>query len=184
MVVTNDGTAVAFTTLPTASPVVFTYTVSVPGNQAVSNSLGAVVSFNGLAAEVAPIAIFRYHSADYRRDLSGETAGQFRKIDSTEINRVLSYWRLGYKPDTAGYDGFSAASGYAGTEAAHHSADVNTDWAISLGELLPVQNYWRSGGYHVDLATADGYAADRMGIGPAVRAGRYSYGRANDTVRL
>jgi hypothetical protein len=170
VVVTNDGTAVAFTTLPTASPVVFTYTVSVPGNQAVSNSLGAVVSFNGLAAEVAPIAIFRYHSADYRRDLSGETAGQFRKIDSTEINRVLSYWRLGYKPDAAGYDGFSAASGYTGTETAHHSADVNKNWAISLGELLPVQNYWRSGGYHVDLTTADGYAADRAGIGPSLFA--------------
>jgi hypothetical protein len=168
--VNSDGTAVVFTTLPTASPVVFTYTVSVPGDQAVSNSLGAVVSFSGLSADVVPIAIFRYHSADYRRDLSGETAGQFRKIDSTEINRVLSYWRFGYKPDAAGYDGFSAASGYTGTEMAHHSADVNKNWAISLGELLPVQNYWRSGGYHVDLTTADGYAADRAGIGPSLFA--------------
>ncbi len=168
----SNGTAVVFTTLPTTSPAVFTYTVSVPGDQAVSNSLGAAVSFSGLTADVAPIAIFRYHSADYRRDLSGVTAGQFRKIDSTEINRVLSYWRFGYKPDAAGYDGFSAAAGYAGTEAAHHSADFNNNWIIDGNELLRVQTYWRGGGYQVYLGTPDGYAADqyRTGTGPGLYA--------------
>jgi len=166
----SNGTAVVFTTLPTTSPAVFTYTVSVPGDQAVSNSLGAAVSFSGLTADVAPIAIFRYHSADYRRDLSGVTAGQFRKIDSTEISRVLSYWRFGYKPDADGLDGFSAAADYAGTEAVHHSADTDKNWVVEGSELLRVQMYWRGGGYMVDLATPDGYATDtnRAGTGPSL----------------
>ncbi|HPB10365.1 MAG TPA: putative Ig domain-containing protein, partial [Kiritimatiellia bacterium] len=167
----EDGT-LTFTALPAVSPAVFTYTVSVPGDQAVSNLLCATVAFNGVTAQVEPLPLFRYHSADYRRDVSGDTAGQFRKIDSTEINRVLSYWRFGYKPDAAGYDGFSAAAGYAGTEAAHHSADTDKNWIVDGSELLRVQMYWRGGGYLVNLDTPDGYATDpyRTGSGPSLFA--------------
>jgi len=156
--------------MPATSPAVFTYTVSVPGDQAVSNLLSATVAFNGLTAQVEPLPLFRYHSADYRSDLSGETVGQFRKIDSTEISRVLSYWRFGYKPDAVGLDGFSAAADYAGTEAVHHSADTDKNWVVDGSELLRVQMYWRGGGYMVDLATPDGYATDpyRTGTGPSL----------------
>lgn len=173
--IVSNGMAVVFTTLPATSPAVFRYTVRVPGDQAVSNSLGAVVSFSGLTADVAPMAIFRYHSADYRRDVSGTTAGQFRKIDSTEVNRVLAYWRYGYKPDASGYDGYMAVSGYAGLEANHHSADINKDWRINTPELMKVQGYWRGNGYHVDLTSADGYANDRAGVGPSLFAMRIGF---------
>jgi parallel beta-helix repeat protein len=163
-----NGTAVVFTTLPITSPVVFSYTVSVPGDQAVSNSLGAAVSFNGLTVDVAPIAIYRYHSADYRADVSGTTIGQFRKIDSTEINRVLAYWRYGYKPDSAGLDGFVATSGYAG-QGGRHSADYDeTPWQIDTDEAALVLEYWRQGGYHADPDGEDGYASTRTGPGPSL----------------
>jgi hypothetical protein len=166
--VVSNGTAVVFTTPPSTNPVAFTYTVSVPGNAAVSNAVGATVSFNGLTAEVAPIAIYRYHSADYRADVSGSTSGQFRKIDSTEINRVLAYWRYGYKPDAAGLDGFVATSGYAGA-GGRHSADYDeTPWQISTDEAALVLEYWRQGGYHADPEGEDGYASTRPGPGPSL----------------
>ncbi|MDD2599352.1 MAG: right-handed parallel beta-helix repeat-containing protein [Kiritimatiellae bacterium] len=159
--------AIVYSVMP-ASPAAFTYTVSVPGNAGVSNSLSAVVSFNGLTAEVAAMPIYRYHSADYRRDTGGEFAGQFRKIDSAEVNRVLAYWRAGgYKPDSAGADGFTAAAGYVGT-GGHHSADHNNNWVVDTDEAAIVQEYWRAGGYHVDPNGEDGsYASTREGSGPS-----------------
>ncbi|MDR2849468.1 MAG: hypothetical protein LBW77_02860, partial [Verrucomicrobiota bacterium] len=161
----QDG-VIVFTEPPTASPAQFSYTLTVPGDQAVSNAIAATVTVNGATLDVPEIAVYRYHSADYRSDLTGGQTGQFRKIDSTEINRVLAYWRKGYKPDPLGYDGFSASADYHGTETTHHSSDLNKDWAISNDELNYTLAYWRSDGYHVDLTKPDGYAAERAGAGP------------------
>jgi hypothetical protein len=169
-----DG-SILFTMLPTSNPVRFTYTVTVPGNAAVSNSLSATVQYKlasgtTLDAAVPAIAIYRYHSADFRRDLTGEFAGQFRKIDGTEVNRVLSYWRYGYKPSETGLDGFEADSNLVWNAAdGRHSADYEEPFGeISGAERDRVLAYWRAAdsGYHVSTTTPDRYAPDRTGPGP------------------
>jgi hypothetical protein len=126
--------------------------------------VGAVVSFNGLTASVAPIAVYRYHSADYQRDKNG----LFRTIDSTEVNRVLGYWRYGYKPSTVGWDGFENASGYTGA-GGRHSADFKEPyWVIDDDELSAPLAYWRMDGYHADPSEPDGYDIDKdVGTGPS-----------------
>jgi hypothetical protein len=157
----------------TANPVVFAYTVNVPGSQAVSNALGAAVSYRlagsgvDLAAEVPLLAVYRYHSADYRSPL--------RQIDSTEMSRVLSYWRAGgYVYDVRGYDGYVATNSPGAVAANRHSADWlspsegGTDGKIDTDEVALVQDYWRAGGYHVDPEGEDGYSYNREGVGPRV----------------
>ena len=142
--------------------------VTVPGNAAVSNDLGATVSYQfdgGPAQEVtaAAIPIFRFHSAEYRV--------VNRKIDSFEASRVLGYWRIGgYSPNPAGADKYSATNGWTGgDEYGLHSADYNNDWAISVGEADRLLTYWRTNGYHVNLETDDGYDAGLVGDGPTLR---------------
>jgi parallel beta-helix repeat protein len=158
------GGAVAFSALPATSPVAFTYTVNVPGNQAVSNSVGAVLGFNGLTVDVAPIAVYRYHSADYQtRD------GMFRTIDSREMTRLLGYWRRGaYSLSASGLDGYaSSVDPGPGTLSNCHSADYSRDGRISTDEMLLVQMYWGAMGYHVDLEGEDGYGVQVDGPGPS-----------------
>ncbi len=47
--------------------------------------------------------------------------------------------------------------------ARHHSADMNHDYAINLGELLRVIQFFNSGGCHCETGTEDGFAP---GMGP------------------
>jgi len=169
----SNSSVVVFTQLPT-SPARFSYTVSVPGNAAVSNSLSAVVACNGLNVQVAPMPIYRYHSTDYRAPL--------RQIDSTEMNRVLSYWRAGaYVYDVRGFDGYvSSTTGTdANTLTKLHSADyrgaalpsVGGNGVIDYSEVLRVNAYWRAGSYSVSTntpPTSDGYTITSTGVGPAL----------------
>ncbi len=183
---TGNGTptvqsgSIVFTTLPTSSPVRFTYTVTVPGNAAVSNNVRAVASFRylgwvaPLAVDVAPMAIYRYHSADYQRDVSGTNAGKFRTIDSTEMNRVLGYWRAGahgYTYDVRGFDGYVAWP-LVGASVAdrRHSADYQAPFGvIDNSEMGRVQVYWRTGGYSYSASptSPDGYMPGSSGVGPS-----------------
>ena len=100
-------------------------------------TLGDVVSTN------------RFHSADYRDPRW--------VIDTTEMNRVLSYWRAGtYQVNSVGVDGYAPGPGSIGTP---HSADYrDLRWVIDTTEMNRVLSYWRAGGYHPDLQGADGYA--------------------------
>ena len=95
-----------------------------------------------------------YHSADYNHDW---------KIDNTEYNRVLAYWRAGgYHPDPSGLDGFAAgfdANSQNSKCPTYHSADYNHDWKIDNTEYNRVLAYWRAGGYHPDPYGLDGFAA-------------------------
>ena len=107
------------------------------------------------------MALYRYHTADYRTLL--------RQIDGTEMNRVLSYWRAGYYiRNPLGFDGYSSSSTLeAGIVAALHSADYQAPFGqIDSEEIAVVQSYWRSGGYHVNPDGYDGYSYNRSGIGP------------------
>jgi hypothetical protein len=112
------------------------------------------------------MALYRYHSADYQSPL--------RQIDSTEMNRVLSYWRAGgYSYDTRGYDGYIASSvAGVGVENMRHSADWQSPYGnIDIDEVTVVQEYWRAGGYHVDPAGDDGYLYNKSGVGPGMLPG-------------
>ncbi len=153
---------------PGSTEMVFTYTVDIPGNAAVSNQLEATVEYsyagsdqtNTMAAVKAPI--FRYHSSDYRSPT--------RRIDAQELSYVQTYWRVGgYKPLATTRDGYTAEDGYAGAiDPGLHSADYDgTDWEISSTEINRVLDYWRNGGYHVDLTEPDGYSTAELGPGPA-----------------
>jgi hypothetical protein len=138
----------------------------VPGNQAVSNVVNAGISYaydGGLTrtSSSGPLTIFRYHSSDYRLP--------HWKIDTNEMTRALAYWRGGrYRPNLAMPDGYEeTTNAYAGRNSGRHSADyLSPAWKIKVVEIARVLNYWRSGGYHVDLSQPDGYNAGTNGPGP------------------
>lgn len=156
-----SGNRLVFSGPFTQNPATFTYTVSVPGNEPVTNTLSAVADFQlqgmsapaGVAAAPDPLLVKRWHSADY--------ADPFNMVDPTEVNRVLAYWRAGgYCVDPRGYDGY-APTNTPDTSAADqlHSADYAAPYcAIDAAEAGRVLAYWRAGGYQADETGVDGYA--------------------------
>ncbi|MCE9613036.1 MAG: hypothetical protein K8T26_02085 [Lentisphaerae bacterium] len=148
------------------NPVAFDCVVAISGNQAVTNLLygNAYFSLASMAHPVlmsaAPLALARYHSADYR-------AANW-EIDGQEVNRVLAYWRAGgYDAHAGSRDGYSPtnAPGSLLSTTGWHSADyAEPRGSISAAEAARVLAYWSSGGYHVEAAGLDGYAP--MAPGP------------------
>ena len=155
-----DG-AVVFVGPYEGQTVNFTYTVSIPGNESVTNYLNASVSFklasmlDALTVERLPATLLmkRYHSADYR--------APFWVIDPTEMNRVKGYVAAGhYYVNPLALDGFNQDIGE--TDGGRHSADHRSaSWVIDPQEVNRVKGYLTAGGYHVVPESLDGY-----GIGP------------------
>jgi PKD repeat protein len=92
-----------------------------------------------------------YHSADYRdpRWL----------IDTSEVSRVLGYWRAGaHRCEPSGLDGYAAGAG--DTNCPRHSADYRTaSWQLDTTEASRVLGYWRAGCYETNAEGLDGFAA-------------------------
>ncbi|MGI6391987.1 MAG: YDG domain-containing protein [Kiritimatiellia bacterium] len=153
-----DG-AVVFEGPYEGQTVSFTYTVSIPGNESVTNYLNASVSFklenmlDALTVERLPetLLLKRYHSADYR--------APFWVIDPVELNRVKGYLTAGaYHVNPLARDGFNQGVGE--TDGGRHSADYRPPfWVIDPLELNRVKGYLISGGYHVVPESLDGYGA-------------------------
>jgi len=160
------GTNVVFGGPLTDRPIEFSYTVTVPAGEAISNVVSATAAYrlasmagDGLRVAVTPdpLAVNRYHSADYRLP--------YWVIDGTEVNRVLAYWRAGdYYVEPMGHDGYAPG---AGSTAGHrHAADyLVPHWEIGGSEANRALAYWRDGGYRVDASGDDGYAAASSGPG-------------------
>jgi hypothetical protein len=155
-----SGTNIVVFTGPfTNNPILFSYTLAVPGNEAVTNHLLSSVTFQfagmtearSLPALPDPLPLARYHSADYR--------APSWTLDGTEVNRILAYWRAGsYHTAAAGYDGYAPGPG--ATNNGLHSADFqNGRWVIDETEAATVLAYWRAGRFSLSPGTADGYAA-------------------------
>jgi hypothetical protein len=167
-----------WTTVP-ASPITFTYRVNVPADESVIRSIPASASLRASASSVrtipanpdplplVPKSIL--YSADTNQDLH---------IDLFELTRVISLYntrngttRTGcYAVQSGTEDGFAqdAARATNATVAlsAYHSADSNHDGKIDLFELtrvISLYNYrvgtTRTGQYHVQMGTEDGFAA-------------------------
>ena len=179
----------AWTSTP-ASPVTFTYTVSIPATETGARTLIAMATVALPSADqvhmfatpdplvVSPVL---YHSADTSRDYA---------IDLNELLRVISFFNTRfttvagkvqtgcYKVQAGTADDFApdpslaaaSAPGLAGL-ASYHSADTNKDGAIDLNELLRVISFFntrfttvagkvQTGFYKPQSGTADGYAPD------------------------
>jgi len=161
----GEGTSIVFAGPFTQDPVVFTYTVVVPGNQAVTNHLSADVEFelagmsgSSLVAENLPgrLLVKRYHSADYQEP--------FWVIDVYEANKFMSLYRApGYTFSALALDNFvgTTTPDSENVTDGRHSADTAfPPWKIDTTEASSVMYYYRSGGYHVSetIQTPDGYA--------------------------
>ncbi|GAB5561229.1 MAG: hypothetical protein SynsKO_28760 [Synoicihabitans sp.] len=168
----------AFISVP-ASPVSFTYTLNVPGEQTGSVSLAGIFRLRSpdvegevpvtvtpnplIISEVQP-----FHTADTNGD---------NRLSLGELLRVIQLYntrngttRTGhYKLEEGTEDGFgpdpSLTSGESGNLSRFHAADTNQDGKLSLGELLRViqlYNYregtTRTGEYRVSPGTEDGFA--------------------------
>ena len=159
-----DATNLVFSGPFTNNPITFSCTLSVPGNEPVTNQIRAGVDFRFAGMAMArsvmvspdPLIIGRYHSADYR--------APFWTLDGTEINRVLAYWRAGaYHVDATGYDGYAPGAG--STNGGLHSADFqDSRWTIDETEAGTALAYWRAGHFVVNPGSADGYAAGAGGL--------------------
>jgi hypothetical protein len=164
-----------------ASPVRFTYNLTVPAGDLTPDALAALVGFKfgdtaiQMTAKPDPLMAGFSHSAD--------TAHDFR-IGLLELTRVIELYntrngtvRTGcYKVQDGTEDGFIAdparASGSSATLGRYHSADTrgvttgsSPNGAIDLLELtrvIELYNYRvgtvRTGQYHVQAGTEDGFA--------------------------
>jgi len=161
----GDGSSIVFAGPFTQAPVMFSYTMAVPGNQAVKNYLAADVEFGlasmsggSLIAENLPgrLLLKRYHSADYQ--------APFWVIDVYEANKLMSLSRApGYTFSAQALDNFvgTATPDNENVVDGRHSADTDVPlWKIDTTEANRVLYYYRSGGYHVSetVQTPDGYA--------------------------
>ncbi len=163
---------------PPASPVTFTYTVSVPAGTAGEQFIAAsgIVRFGGEVSQ--PVAtpsplwvlqITTTHSADTNADFS---------LSLFELTRVIELYntRLGttrtgrYQILHGTEDGFgidaTTAGGAPAALSRYHSADPNRSATISLIELTRVIELFntrtgssRTGAYRVQADTEDGFAA-------------------------
>ncbi len=106
------------------------------------------------------------HSADRDGD---------RTIDLSELLRVIELYntragteRTGvYHRNVETEDGYAPGTSEATNPAGFHSADIDRDGALSLSELLRVIELYntrsgttRTGAYHIDAATEDGFTPD------------------------
>jgi hypothetical protein len=156
-----DGKIVFLSFALTNNPLNFTYSVSIPtgvtGDQAIRGNveyhLTGRADIDVTCALPNPLWLRRcgYHDADCSEDWS---------IDSTEVNRVLAYWRaLAYHCDPTTCD--ALAPGQGPTNCAPHVADCDTTfWRFSASEVARVLVYWRAGSYHCDPGSTwcDGYS--------------------------
>jgi hypothetical protein len=176
---TTDGSTIIFTDLSAVpDPLVFAYTLAVPGGAPATNYVAAQVAFslssmNGdsLSAPALPevILIRKYHSADYQTSLFNQTPNW--AFDTIEITRFLKLWRstTGYHVTditSANPDGFAVG---VGATPWYHSADYQSSPGIQVPngkidtiELNRLLKYWRTGrgeyhGTNVTTATPDGY---------------------------
>ena len=155
-----------------ASPVTFSYTLSVPagtsGPQSLDELVGATDSLGTVYQVLAnpdPLALSQrtvYHSADYTQD------GQIGLAQLTRFISLYNYasgtTRTGqYHGATGTVDGFAPGPG---PLTAYHSADYNHDGQFELVELtrlISLYNYTngtaRTGQYHVAPASVDGFGA-------------------------
>jgi hypothetical protein len=176
----TDGTNIVFAAPSTAAnPLVFRYTLGIPGGQSPTNYVRANVTFglssmaDTLTTQALPESLLlkRYHSADYQTSLAIQVPNG--KIDTFEMQRLLKYWRNGtgeyhvtnVTPTTP--DGYDVGS--VGVNPWYHSADYQTslvnqvpDGRIDIFEMQRVLKYWRNGvgEYHntnVTTKTPDGY---------------------------
>ncbi len=162
---------IVFTGTLQNNPIRFTYVCAVPSGHTGEKQIASAIEYqldgmanpstvwatpNPLTANPGTI----YHTADYRTP--------YWVIDGTEVNRVLSYWRAGaYRANAAGADGYVAGTS-GSMSAPYHKADYRSSyWVIDGTEVNRVLSYWRSGGYHVDAAGADGYAPGSAAPAPA-----------------
>jgi hypothetical protein len=166
----------AWTTIP-GSPATFTYTLNVPASTTGEKQLTALVLFRQAGSLVQflatpdPLAVPEappFHSAD--------TDGNSR-LSLLELTRVIELYntrngttRTGaYKVEAGSEDGFNPeptrASSAVVTLPKYHSADSDRNGKLSLLELTRVIELYnfrsgttRTGQYHVQAGTEDGYA--------------------------
>ncbi len=165
-----------WTSLP-ASPVVITYTLSVPSETLGSKAITAQAQVtNGevtgaVLAKPDPLILSmtpRPHSADLNGDYRIGLIELTRVIELYNTrNAALSRRTGAYLPDVSGEDGFAAnasATG-AGKISRYHDADTSRDAQINLLELTRVIEIYnqrsgavRTGEYRVSSGTEDGFA--------------------------
>jgi len=174
----TTGTLEFAWTTPPASPVTFTYTMNVPAGTTDEQILtaSAIVRISGLSPVTitvtpSPLVVAKaplYHSADTNQD---------GKLSLLELTRVIELYntrngtsRTGcYAVQTGSEDGFTPAptrtNSTTVTLTCYHSADTDKDGKIGLLELTRVIELYntrsgtsRTGQYHVQAGTEDGYA--------------------------
>jgi sugar lactone lactonase YvrE len=162
---------------PPPTPFTFSYTLSIPATASGSQQIAAIATLKGttnvqLLVRSDPLVItrvFAFHSADTNQDW---------KLGLTELARVIELYntrngsaRTGcYAVQEGSEDGFgpdpTRTAGAAVTLSRYHSADTDQNGRISLTELARVIELYnqrsgstRTGQYHVQSGTEDGYAA-------------------------
>lgn len=176
----------AWTTTP-ASPVNFTYTLSVPegfqGETGFEGQVRYALEGQDMTAGVPATTIEQqvFHSADYNpADLA---------ISLGELLRGVQLYKAGaYHVDPAGEDGYNPGAG--STSGRPHSSDYNPqDWAVGFSELLRLVQFYGLGGYIQSDQGEDGFlpasGGERDAPAPAAWADiEYVDGRTRVTVRL
>ncbi len=158
---------------PQDKKIEFWYTVDVPGNAAVIQSIGAETIFETEAMpqtgsyKLEKTTVYRYHSTDFKKP--------YRKFGSSEILHVIAYWRRGgyrHSAHPQSLDGFIPYDGEDEMPAGEgrHSADYEGKaGSIGVFEANRVLAIWRNGGYSVnvdDPEFMDGYRLGIDGEGP------------------
>lgn len=169
---TTDLLEFTWNTVPT-SPFTFSYSLTTPtgttGTHTLATMFAATSSVGTLDGMVTPDPLglskaAETHTADTDRNL---------QIDLSELLRVITLYntrtgttRTGrHKVDVSTTDGFAPDTSAGTTQASFHAADSNEDSQIDLSELLRVIALYntrsgteRTGEYHVDTSTTDGFA--------------------------
>ncbi len=174
-------------TTPPASPVTFNYTLVVPAGETVIRGLSATVLVRsvGVVQTVTAtpnplllVPVTLVHSADTNPNFS---------LSVLELTRVIELYntrngtvRTGAYAvaETATEDGFVADPARALTApvslSRYHSADSNQDGKLSIAELTRVIELYnvragttRTGAYHIQAGTEDGFAPGLAGAVPA-----------------
>ena len=178
----------AWTAIP-ASPVEFDLLLNVPAGTTGEKTLSAQASIRQGGPEIRADAMpnplrlnlyIPYHSAD---------TSQNWRFNLTELTRVISLYnyrtnsiRTGeFHAETGTEDGYAAAPG--AQTGRRHSADTSGNWAFSLTELTRVislynyrENSIRTGDYHPQTGTEDGYAPGPAVVGQSLGAAGASGG--------
>ncbi len=168
----------AWTSFP-ASPIRFSYTVSVPPGETVARTLSAnaivrlagdgsaqVIDVSPAALEIQPM---RAHSADVDQDFRIALGELLRVIQLYNVRRDTARTGAYALAATASEDGFAPdplRTGAAPALSRYHAADTNRDGRIDLTELtrvIELFNYrsgsTRTGAYRLQSGTEDGFAA-------------------------